>query len=377
MENPLISIVIPAYNYGRFLNACIDSIVAQTYPNWELLVINNGSTDNTAEVLAGYTDPRIKKLRIEVNDGPVKAWAMGFEQCQGDYFALLPADDLFTPTKLQCQVDYLRQHPEVNCIGTYIDVVDDFGQPTSDHWMMDWINRKVDYTDLSQWHWKHHFCIPTALYQTNLCRKAGGIPLDGLTNICDWDFHVRLLGAGAQFEVIPKRLTQYRWHKSNTSHQRQSAHNQWIYSHTRSLLPALKERAADYYDEIGKCIESLYLSCRPSYFLEDVPTNWRCAHLEVLLNPTHSLAEMTSYPAFKKYTESWEVNNENRAAIAGMDRVLMTLRSQRFAMSPQRSMLSKVGRELKRGYRKLQKRMSHSAVTKVLLSASVLAQLQR
>lgn len=369
MSNPLISIVIPAYNYGRFLNACIDGVIAQTYPHWELLVIDNGSTDNTAEVLAGYNDPRIKKLRIAVNDGPVKAWAMGFELCQGEYFALLPADDLFTPFKLERQVEFLRSHADVNCVGTYIDVIDDFGQKTSDrHWMVDWINREVDYEDLSQWRWKHHFCIPTAIYQTSLCRQAGGIPLDGLTNICDWDFHVRLLGAGARFAVIPERLTHYRWHGSNTSHQRQSAHNQWIYSHTRSLLPALKDRAADYHHEIAKCIEDLYLSSVPNYFLEDVPPTWRCAHLEVLLNPADSLTEMTTYPMFKQYTEAWEIDSPNRAAIAGLDMALMTLRSNlagqreiirdpRKLPSPKRSMISKVGRELKRGYRKMHRRL--------------------
>ena len=101
MYRPLISIVVPAYNYARFLNACIDSVLAQTYTHWELLVIDNGSTDNTAEILAQYADPRIKKLHIEVNEGPVKAWAMGYRLAQGEYFGLLPADDMFTPTKLE------------------------------------------------------------------------------------------------------------------------------------------------------------------------------------------------------------------------------------------------------------------------------------
>ncbi len=328
MYRPLISIVVPAYNYARFLNACIDSVLAQTYTHWELLVIDNGSTDNTAEILAQYADPRIKKLHIEVNEGPVKAWAMGYRLAQGEYFGLLPADDMFTPTKLERQVAYLAEHPETNCVASYIDVIDDQGYSTSvDYGMRSVINQPIDFTDLKQWRWKHYFCIPSALYHKELCQRAGGVPLEGLTNICDWDFHVRLLGAGAKFAVIPEPLTLYRWHSNNTSKQRSTAHNQWVYSHTRSLLPTLRNLSSDYYRELGECLEALYLDPYPNYFLEDVPQSWRCAHLEALLNPSGGLAEFVDYADFKRHTESWGVDSENRAAVAAIEGILMKLRS--------------------------------------------------
>jgi glycosyltransferase involved in cell wall biosynthesis len=385
MIKPLISIIIPAYNYARFLGPCLDAIRAQTYENWEVVVVNNGSTDNTAEVLDRYDDPRIRKFKIDVNDGPVKAWAMGYELSRGDYVALLPADDMFTPNKLARQVAYLNAHPEVHCVATYIDVIDDSGQPApGDHWMEGWINREVDYNDLKQWRWKHHFCIPSALYLKSLCDRAGKIPLDGLTNICDWDFHVRLLGAGARFAVIPEPLTLYRWHQSNTSHQRSTAHNQWIYSYIRSLLPALRRLASDPRRELKECIEGLYLDPNPNYFLEEVPTLWRCAHLEALLNPEGNLQQFSDYRAFKVYTEQWQVDSENRAAIAALDQCLMGLRErllrsdipepdallfplERTVVKLKRmhdngvvkasTLAVRVGRELGRGYRKLRRRL--------------------
>lgn len=329
MTSPLISIIIPAYNYARFLGTCIDSVLAQTYENWELIVIDNGSTDNTAEVLDRFTDSRIRKFRIEVNEGPVKAWAMGYSLSRGDFFALLPADDAFTPNKLQRQVDFLRTSPPNTCVGTFIEVIDDEGCPDTGDGMLDWINRPVDYTDLKEWRWKHHFCIPTALYPKPLCEAAGGVPLDGLTNICDWDFHVRLLGAGASFSVIPEKLTLYRWHSSNTSKQRSATHNQWIYSHTHSLLPAI-ERAApgQLHAEVAGCIETLFLAPRANYFLEDVPDKWRCAHLESLLDPAAARDRFKSYGEFRAYADAWEVNSVNRAAIAAIDRSLMKLREK-------------------------------------------------
>jgi len=329
MTHPLVSIVIPAYNYARFLGTCIDSVLAQTYRNWELIVIDNGSTDGTADVLEKYSDPRIRKYKIEVNEGPVKAWAMGYGLSRGEYFALLPADDVFTSTKLQRQVEFLRTSPASTCVGTYIDVIDGDGRPDSTNWMLEWINRPVDYADLTQWRWKHHFCIPTALYPKSLCEAAGGVPFDGLTNICDWDFHIRLLGAGAKFAVIPEKLTLYRWHSSNTSKQTSSAHNQWIYSYTHSLVPALQKVApSELYTEVAGCIESLFLAPNKHYFLEEVSDRWRCAHLESLLDPTGARSAFRTYGDFRSYADAWEVNSVDRAAIAAIDRCLMTLRGK-------------------------------------------------
>lgn len=384
MTNPLISIIIPAYNYARFLGSCIDSVLAQTYENWELIVIDNGSTDNTVEVLDTFTDSRIRKYRIEINEGPVKAWAMGYSLSRGEFFALLPADDAFTPNKLQRQVEFLQTSPPNTCVGTFIEVIDDDGRPDANNFMLDWINRSVDYTDLREWRWKHHFCIPTALYPKPLCEAAGGVPLDGLTNICDWDFHVRLLGAGAAFSVIPEKLTLYRWHSSNTSKQRSDAHNQWIYSHLCSLLPAIERAApAELHAEVAGCIETLFLSPRANYFLEDVSDNWRCAHLESLLDPAAARDRFESYREFRAYADAWEINSVNRAAIAAIDRSLMKLREKLIYQKKERTTgaasasprfpnelfmdsllvksavgLHKVWREIGRGTRRLRRKVS-------------------
>jgi len=309
--------------------------LAQTYANWELIVVDNGSSDNTQEVLTKYSDSRIRKLHIEVNEGPVKAWAKGYQQTQGDYFALLPADDVFTPRKLARQISFLDANRDIQCVGTYIDVIDDDGKVLKKrHWMTDTVNIPMDYSNLAEWRWKHHFCIPTALYDKVTCERAGGVPLDGLTNICDWDFHVRLLGAGAHFAVIPERLTLYRWHGSNTSRQKHNTHNQWVYSHIRSFLPALRALAPDYNQEMGQCIETLYFDPRSSYYLEEAPVLWRCAHLEALLRPANRISDFPTYYDFLQHTERWEINTEERAAIAALDSILMTLRRKLLRTRP-------------------------------------------
>lgn len=336
-SHPLVSIVVPAYNYARFLGACIDSILAQTYPHWELIVVDNGSTDNTQEVLGRYKDPRIKSLRIEINQGPVKAWALGYTHCRGEYFALLPADDLFLPTKLEKQIQFLQQNPGVDAVGTYIREIDDDGKtPATPGWIVGYINQPIDYTNLENWRWKHYLCIPTAIYSKKLCDRANAVPCDGLNNVCDWDFHVRLLGAGAVFSVIPEALTCYRWHLNNTSHTKRSdAHSQWIYSHLKSYVPALREvRPVEYIDEIGKCIEAIYAAPNECYWVDEVIPSRRCAHLEALLDPEGGLDEFSSYQDFLDYATNWNIDSENRAALAALDSAIMDLRSRLLSMDP-------------------------------------------
>ena len=167
-------------------------------------------------------------------------------------------------------------------------------------------------------------------------------------------------------------------------------HNQWIFSHTRSLLPALQELATDYHQEIRECIEALYLDPNPSYFLEEVPPLWRCAHLEALMNPEGNLAQFQDYQAFYRYTEEWQITSANRAAIAALDNCLMTLRAKLlqtrafdhagwFPLERQsgNTLMSrhdpikgistigkKVGRELRRGIRLVRKRFGLAALGK-------------
>lgn len=372
MINPLISIIVPAYNYGQYLGHCIDSVLEQSYPNWELLVVNNGSTDNTAEVLARYTDTRIKKFHIEINDGPVKAFALAYEKVAGEYVALLPADDMFTPSKLERQVEYLKLHPNVDCLGTYVEVVDDQGNVSQDQRMMEYVNHQFDFTDLEGWRWKHGLCMPSLIYSKSHSDKAGKTSSDGLSNVFDWDFHVRLLRVGACFAVMPEKLTRYRWHNSNETRHRHKVQNQWIYSYTRTFLATIRELAPDPYGEMKECIKAIYLDPAPNLFLEEAPARWRCAYLEALLDPQGNAAEYGDYKSFYRYTTEWQVNSEKRAAIAAMDESMMELRTRLIRMplveSSKRFPLERIGgtrlpfaarvrQELKRGMRRIRKHL--------------------
>ncbi len=116
MNEPLISAVIPTYNYGRFVGDAVRSVLEQTYANREVIVVDDGSTDDTRARLAPYLD-RIRYVYQE-NQGLSAARNTGIRTATGDWIALLDSDDLWHSRKLELQVRYLRAHPEVGLLGS-------------------------------------------------------------------------------------------------------------------------------------------------------------------------------------------------------------------------------------------------------------------
>lgn len=107
----MVSIVTPAYNAGSFIAETIKSVLAQTYGNFEMIIVDDGSTDNTAEVIRSFSDPRIRYLH-QKNAGQSSARNAAIAVARGKYIALLDHDDIFYPNKLAEQVAYMEAHPD-------------------------------------------------------------------------------------------------------------------------------------------------------------------------------------------------------------------------------------------------------------------------
>jgi glycosyltransferase involved in cell wall biosynthesis len=116
MSGELVSVVIPTFNYGCFVSEAVDSVLAQTHSAIEVIVVDDGSTDDTAERLSPYGD-RIRYLRQD-NQGLSGARNTGIRAARGDWIALLDADDVWHPRKLEVQMRYLAEHPEVALLGS-------------------------------------------------------------------------------------------------------------------------------------------------------------------------------------------------------------------------------------------------------------------
>ena len=118
---PLVSIITPVYNSEEYLEETILSVINQTYKNWELLLIDDYSTDNSYKIIEKYlTDERIKYLRNERNSGPAITRNVGLEKSKGEYIAFLDSDDIWAKNKLELQIDYMKKNSIRICHGDYI-----------------------------------------------------------------------------------------------------------------------------------------------------------------------------------------------------------------------------------------------------------------
>ncbi|MGB3545815.1 MAG: glycosyltransferase family 2 protein [Saprospiraceae bacterium] len=118
--SPPVSVVMPVYNGAAYLREAIDSILNQTFRNFELLVIDDGSTDNSLEIIESYTDPRIRLLRNPGNWGVAFTRNVGLREARGNYLAWCDCDDVSLPTRLEKQVAWLDAHPHIGACGTGI-----------------------------------------------------------------------------------------------------------------------------------------------------------------------------------------------------------------------------------------------------------------
>lgn len=123
----LVSIVMPNYNCAPYIRGTVESVLAQNYENWELLFVDDCSTDNSLEIIRGFSDARIQILSTETNSGAARARNMAIAAARGKYIAFLDSDDLWLPDKLSKQLSFMEQNEYVFTFGDY-DVIDGQGK---------------------------------------------------------------------------------------------------------------------------------------------------------------------------------------------------------------------------------------------------------
>jgi len=123
-----ISVVMPAYNAGKYIREAVNSVLNQTFSGFELIIINDGSTDNTQEVISSFTDPRIILINHEVNKGIASALNTGLLHAKSEYIARFDADDLCFPERLAIQFDFLQTHPDYILTGGDAEYISENGE---------------------------------------------------------------------------------------------------------------------------------------------------------------------------------------------------------------------------------------------------------
>jgi len=132
--NPTISVIMPVYNGEKFLQQAIDSILSQTFADFEFIIVNDGSTDDTKQILEKNDDKRIIIIDNESNLGIIKSLNRGIQKARGKYIARMDADDISLPNRFQTQFDFLEKNKNIEACGTFMKVIDKDGKAQYSDW---------------------------------------------------------------------------------------------------------------------------------------------------------------------------------------------------------------------------------------------------
>ncbi|MGE0636652.1 MAG: glycosyltransferase family 2 protein [Bacteroidia bacterium] len=223
-KEPLVSINMAAYNAGNYIAEAIQSVLSQTYQNWELIIINDCSSDNTAAKIAEFTDPRIKVFHNDLNEGIVYTRNRALHYSTGKYISVLDADDVYLPEKLSVQVDFLENHQNYGLVGSAFRFIDENSKQISD--VKCWYAKAEFLPAILLFN--NYFVHSSTLFLTSLAKDLLYRPLVRGYSPCE-DY--RLITEIAQTHkvyIINKELVHYRQHSVSISKVREDKINEFI-----------------------------------------------------------------------------------------------------------------------------------------------------
>lgn len=203
---PLVSVVIPCFNYGRFVQAAVDSVLCQSLQDFEIIVVDDGSTDPaTVAVLDGMSHPKVR-LHRQANAGLPSARNAGIEQARGRYVCCLDADDALAPTYLEKCVSLLESNPGVRLAYSWLELCgDETGR---------WESADLDLDRLLV---TNHIIVSAVFWREDW-ERVGGYSASMRGGYEDWEFWLRLGGLGVRGKAIPELLFRHFRHGRTMTH---------------------------------------------------------------------------------------------------------------------------------------------------------------
>ena len=171
VTSPRVSVLMTVYNGAPWLPPAIESVLAQTCRDWELIVIENGSSDASPQILASYSDPRIHVHAVPDNIGRTPALRLAFSQARAAHIAVLDADDLAAPQRFARQLDFMAQHPDVSVVGSWTQRIDDAGREIGQ-----WTPPVDRSALLDLFGYSNPIVHSSAMYRADFARAVGGYP---------------------------------------------------------------------------------------------------------------------------------------------------------------------------------------------------------
>jgi glycosyltransferase involved in cell wall biosynthesis len=211
-DSPLVSVVMPAYNARRYVAEAVESVLAQTFADFEFLIVDDGSTDDTAAILQKFAalDHRIEVI-TQPNSGVGAALNAGLALARGRYIARMDSDDICLPLRFEKQVEYLERTLDCVLVGSRVMIIDSDGTSLFEMDSVQLTHEKIDELLMrARWSIVH----PSIMMRTDIVRRLGGYNND-LVPVEDHDLFLRLAEVG-KLANLPDVLLKYRKHPMNS-----------------------------------------------------------------------------------------------------------------------------------------------------------------
>ncbi|HET6251733.1 MAG TPA: glycosyltransferase [Tepidisphaeraceae bacterium] len=229
---PMVSVIMPLYNTERHLPAALDSVLGQTFTDFEIIAVDDGSKDGTLAILRDYEE-RDSRLRVvsRPNTGIVGALNDGLALARGEFIARMDGDDLCLPERFARQIDHLRNNPQCVLVGSQVLLIDPDGAPICPHTQTRFSHEEIDHDHLNRgWPVIH----PSVMMRRQAVEKVGGYR-EEYKWLEDHDLFLRLAEIGC-LANLPEVLLKYRLHFQSVCHTRvdiQGPLKQKLYEETR------------------------------------------------------------------------------------------------------------------------------------------------
>ncbi|WP_139827968.1 glycosyltransferase family 2 protein [Marivirga sericea] len=235
MENssPILSIVMPAYNAGAYIKDAIDSVLNQSFRHFELIIINDGSTDETHKIIMSINDERIKYYKNKKNEGLFFTRNRGLSLSEGKYIAMLDSDDIAIQGKFQYQIDFLEKNPDIALLGSSAIIIDENGFETGEVY----IQKAPSAAYPSIMLFNNYIIQSSIICKRKIIQKFGYRP--EFPPAEDYDLWVRIAKEYSIYS-LQKPLIKYRVHSSSISHTNRDIQINGIKNNYREQLKWLR-----------------------------------------------------------------------------------------------------------------------------------------
>ena len=210
----LVSILMPVYNAEKHLAEAIESILNQSFTDFEFLIINDGSTDRSEDIILSFSDPRIRYIKNESNLKLIKTLNKGIQLCTGKYIVRMDADDISHPERIQKQVEFMESNPEIGICGSWFEA---FGEVE---------NAIVKYKEthdeiMTRMFYQCHFCHPSIIIRGEIFNELKMHFDENYSHAEDYEFYLRAAKKW-KFHNLQEVLLKYRIHGESVSNKNKS-----------------------------------------------------------------------------------------------------------------------------------------------------------